>query len=296
MKNKIPLGLAIFLLSMSFLLAACYKGQKQYPPADHSVFDVAYAKGVKGEEKLKLDVHWPEGTRGRPVVMYIHGGGWTTGDKSQTDVWCKRMAKRGFVVFNVNYRLAPEFAFPAAVNDCLGALGWIKLHAAEYGGDPSRVGVTGGSAGGHLCAMVATASDHPFFQPTGFENQKPDLSVKAQAPFFGVFDFNEPGLIALTDLRKKFLGGSPTQVPENYRLASPITFVRPGLPPALIVCGKLDPIYDQSTLYFRALQKAGVDVQFQTYDLQTHAFESFMWTHASQDAFEKMCKFFEKNL
>lgn len=277
-------------------LGACVKGRRRYPPADHAVYDLPYTRGVEGEEKLLLDVHRPEGARDFPVVMYIHGGGWEQGDKSQMDVWCARIAQRGFVVFNINYRLAPEFPFPAAVNDCLGALAWIKLHAEDYGGDPRRVAVTGGSAGGHLCAMVATAGDHPFFSPTGFPDQKIPLGVKAYSPFFGVFDFNHPGLIALTGLRRKFLGGSPRQRPDIYRLASPVTYVRPELPPALLVCGKLDPIYDQSRLYYHALLHAGAPVEFVTYNFQGHGFESCMWTKASRDAFEKMIGFFDKNL
>ena len=288
---------AAIMLAMTLgFSAACYKGQRKYPPADHSVYDIPYAKGIPGEEFLTLDAHWPAGARGLPVVMYIHGGGWTTGDKDQMDVWSKRIANRGYVVVNVNYRLAPKYPFPAAVNDCLGALAWVKENAREYGGDPDRIGVTGGSAGGHLTAMVATAARSPWLRPTGREDYHGSLSVKAQAPFFGVFDFNQPGFFALTNIRQQFLGGGPGQVPEIYRQASPINYVRPDVPPTLIVVGKLDPIYDQSRLYCRALKAAGANVELQTYAGKGHAFESYMWTKDSEDSFERMIKFFDKRL
>jgi acetyl esterase/lipase len=276
--------------------AACYKGQKNFPPADHSVYDVPYASGYPGDESLALDVHFPDRAMDLPVIVYIHGGGWVEGDKSQMDVWSKQMSRRGYVVFNVNYRLAPEYPFPVAINDCLGALAWIVEHAPDYGGDPDRIGVTGGSAGGHLTAMVATAAGSDCWKPTGHEQASLAGAVKAQVPFFGVFDFNEKDLIRFSGLNKKFLGGGPDEVPENYLLASPVNFIGPHAPPTLLVCGKLDPIYNQSNLYYRALKNAGAPVEYAFYPFQTHGFDSYMLNRASRDAFEKMMEFFDEHL
>lgn len=277
-------------------MAGCYKGQKKYPPAEHSIYEVPYATGLPGEEFLKLDVHFPDGAAGLPVIIYIHGGGWIGGDKRQMDVWSKRMANRGYVVFNVNYRLAPENPFPAAVNDCLGALLWVKEHAADYGGDNTRIGVTGGSAGGHLTLVVATEADDPAWRPTGHEDSILSRKVQAQAPFFGIADFTRPGVVGLLGLDRKFLGGKLEQEPENFRLASPVNYASKDAPPTLIVCGKLDPLYGQSLLYYRALLDAGAEVEFVTYDFQTHGFDSYMWTRASRDSFEKMMEFFDSHL
>jgi len=283
----------ILALSLAFL-AGCFKGERFFHPTAKSFYNVPYAQGLPGDDLLKLDVHMPD-DRGKnlPVIVYIHGGGWTSSDKSEMDQWCRRMADRGYLVFNVNYRLAPKFQFPVEVNDCLGAMYWITQHAAEYGGDAKRIGVTGGSAGGHLTAMVATAWNDPHFQPTGYEDKKLELNVKAQVPFFGVFDFERGGLMKLTNIPKTFLGGSPKQVPENYQLASPVNFVSKDAPPTFIVVGGLDPIYDQSRKYYRALKQSGAPVEIKVYPFQTHGFDFQFWKISSRDAFDRMMGFFD---
>jgi acetyl esterase/lipase len=286
----------VWLLAAVIQVMSCYKGEDLFPPSDHSVYDVPYAQGYEGEEFLTLDVHYPAQAHDLPVIVYIHGGGWTEGDKSQMTVWCQRMSGRGYVVFNVNYRLAPAYPFPAAVNDCLGALAWVRRHAREYGGDPARIGLTGGSAGAHLCALVATAAQDPFWKPTGFEEQSLAGVVKAQVPFFGVYDFHVPDVIHLAGLHKKFLGGTPAEIPQVYLLASPVSHVSANAPPTLLVCGKLDPLFHQSNLYYRALLAAGVHVEYATYPWQTHGFDWIMWLPASKDAFEKMMDFFDRYL
>jgi acetyl esterase/lipase len=288
--------LVIVLLLAGLAGPACYKGNNLFPPAAHSVYDVPYAKGYPGEDKLVLDIHYPDQAKDLPIIVYIHGGGWNAGDKSQMDVWSKRMSNCGYVVFNINYRLAPEHPFPDAINDCLGALAWIRHHAPEYGGDPSRLGVTGGSAGGHLTALVSTANGAPGWKPTGFESESLAGIVKVQVPFFGVYDFHRKDFIAASHLNRKFLGGKADESPENYQLASPVTYVRKNVPPTLMFCGMLDPIYNQSNLYYRALKIAGADVTYVRYPLETHAFECLMWSHDSKDAFKKMMAFFDQHL
>jgi len=298
MENRtIKVCVALALLNM-VLLSGCYKGKGAYHPAAKSTYNIPYAQGLPGDELLKLDIHWPEAgpQKNLPIIVYIHGGGWTSSDKMEMDVWSRRMAERGYLVFNVNYRLAPKFQFPIEVNDCLGAMYWITAHAAEYGGDVNRMGITGGSAGGHLIAMVSTAWDDPHFKPTGYEDKKLSLNIKAQVPYFGVFDFNRPGLMKYTKVPQTFLGGKQAQVPQNYKLASPVNYVSKDTPPTLIIVGKLDPIYSQSKIYYDALQKAGVPCEMVVYPLQTHGFDYQMWRKSSKDSFEKMMKFFDKYL
>jgi len=296
MMNEIKKAPGLLAGLVAILFFSCFKPEKAFQPADNSVYDLAYAQGIPGEEFLKLDAHFPNQAKNLPVIVYIHGGGWTESDKKDMDVWCQRMSRRGYVVFNVNYRLAPEFPFPAAVNDCLGAMAWIQEHAKNFGGDPSRIGITGGSAGGHLIAMVASAWKDKYFQPTGSEGKDFSLSIQAQAPFFGVFDFHHLGAMALTNIPKKFLGGSEKQVPENYCRASPVSYVSKDTPPTLIVVGRLDPIYHQSKIYYDALKKAGVPVEMIVYPAQTHGFDIQFKRKASIDAFEKMMSFFDRYL
>ncbi len=291
-------AMRIGMLSVILTLAAScvIRSQQAYKPADNSRYDLPYASGVPGAEFLKLDAHWPNGAKDLPVLVYIHGGGWSASDKSEMNSWAQRMSDRGYVVFNVNYRLAPKYQFPIQVNDCLGAIAWIQEHAEEYGGNASRIGITGGSAGGHLIAMVSTAWNDPHFSPTGYEGKNFSLKVSAQVPFFGVFDFNQPGLMAATNIPSKFLGGSKKKAPDNYQLASPINYVSKDSPPTLLVVGKLDPIYSQTRLYYQALKDTGVPVELKTYPLQTHGFDINFKGKASNDAFNRMMTFFDQHL
>ena len=127
--------------------------------------------------------------------MQIHGGGWVIGDKREQGIPLLRyLAARGWVGFNVNYRLSPGATFPDHLVDLKAALAWIREHADEYGIDPDFVVVTGGSAGGHLTALMALTANDPRYQP-GFEDA--DTSVQAAVPFYGVYDFtNRNGTMA----------------------------------------------------------------------------------------------------
>ena len=123
---------------------------------------------------------------GAPVMVYIHGGAWMIGDKrEQGKPMMFELVARGWVCVAVNYRLSPKATWPDHIVDAKRAVAWVKEHIAEHGGDPSFVAVSGGSAGGHLCALLALSAGDPAFQP-GFEEL--DTSVQACVPFYGVMD------------------------------------------------------------------------------------------------------------
>ncbi len=118
-------------------------------------------------ERQRLDV-WkmPTTTERAPVIYYIHGGAWTFGDKRQQGrPMLHEFVSRGWVVVAINYRLAPQYPWPAQIEDATRALGWIKTNIASYGGDPDRVVVAGGSAGGHLASLLALSSEDPAWRP-----------------------------------------------------------------------------------------------------------------------------------
>jgi acetyl esterase/lipase len=111
--------------------------------------------------------------RTRPVMVYIHGGAWVMGEKrEQGKPMMYELVARGWVCVAINYRLSPRATWPAHIVDAKKAVAWVKAHIAEYGGDPSFVAVSGGSAGGHLCALLALTPGDPAFQP-GFEEATP---------------------------------------------------------------------------------------------------------------------------
>jgi acetyl esterase/lipase len=148
-------------------------------------------------------------------------------------------------VVTPNYRLSPKARFPAHLVDCKRALAWIRSHVAEYGGDPSFVAVTGGSAGGHLAALMGLTANDARLQP-GFETV--DTGVAACVPFYGVYDFTDrhglkgsgPGMVEW--LAKNVMPCPPSQDPALWDLASPITLVRESAPPFFVLHGTHDSL------------------------------------------------------
>lgn len=252
--------------------------------------NIAYSR-VAGKT-LRLDVYRPTqraapGTR-RPAVMQIHGGGWVVGDKREQGLpLLKHLAQHGWVGFNVNYRLSPGATFPDHLVDLKTALAWIRDHAEEYDVDPNFIAVTGGSAGGHLCALVALTSDRPEFQP-GFEEA--DTSVQAAVPFYGVYDFANRNGHYPPEVVSKFWGPMIIKAfiddePEKFADASPIDQVNADAPPFLVVHGDLDtlaPVEGARDFVqeLRAVSKAPV-LYLELKGAQ-HAFEIFPSIRANQ--------------
>ena len=197
-------------------------------------------------KKLRLDVAMPEEPgANRPAIMQIHGGAWIIGDKREQG-WplIGHLAANGWVCFNVNYRLSPSATWPEHLVDLKYALKWIREHADEYGIDPNFVAVTGGSAGGHLTAMMGLTENDPEYQP-GFEAA--DTSVQAAVPVYGVYDFTNR-LGTMQDrfvprvLEPMVMKAFFEHEPEKFHRASPIDRVHPNAPPFLIVHGDRDTL------------------------------------------------------
>ncbi len=242
--------------------------------------DVIYRK-VSGRH-LKLDVAMPEepGT-GRPAIMQIHGGAWIIGDKREQG-WplIGHLAANGWVCFNVNYRLSPAATWPDHLVDLKCALEWIRDHADEYGVDPDFVAVTGGSAGGHLTAMMALTANDPEYQP-GFEGA--DTSVQAAVPVYGVYDFTNRLGTMLPRFRHQMLEPIIMKAffdeePQKFRRASPIDRVHADAPPFLIVHGDRDtlaPVEDARS-FADALQSVSrAPVMYAELRGAQHAFDVF---------------------
>jgi acetyl esterase/lipase len=197
----------------------------------------------------RLDVyHRKDRPTGSPILFQIHGGGWVIGNKDQQGIpLMQHLASRGWVCVATNYRLGPKARVPDMVTDLKRSLAWVKEHAAEYGGDPNFVVVTGGSAGGHLTALVALTQNDPEYQP-GFEDA--DTSVYAAVPYYGVYDFtgrnNVRGKSGERGMRM-FLERSvmPTKLkddPEGWAKASPLDRITPDDPPFFVIHGHNDTL------------------------------------------------------
>ena len=243
------------------LLAAC-GGPAVY---EDVVYDVRFG------DATSMDIHVPASADAGagaaatvaeiagPAVMLIHGGGWRYGSKEAYTEAAERLAAAGYVAATINYRLVPEGTYPAAAKDCLCALSFLRANAAAYGIDPARIAVTGYSAGGHLAALVGTGADVAAHQPDC--EWGPAAPPAAVIPGDAVYDFAAGGADG-SDLVRDFLGGTRQERPEAYASASPITHVRPGAPPVLVVHGSADivPIATARELADR-LRAAGGDVR-----------------------------------
>lgn len=231
-----------------------------YPDVE-VIRNVAYAKG--GGIRQRLDIYRPKvlPAQGCPVVLQIHGGGWVMGKKdNQALPLMYHLASNGWICVAANYRLSPSVGFPAHLQDCKSALAWIRTHGREYGMDPSFVAVTGGSAGGHLCALMGLTPNQPELQP-GHEDV--DTTVQACAPFYGVYDMlNRSGarpetLKFFNFLSDQVLYATPTEDPERWEQASPISQVKADAPPFMVLHGARDSLapVEDARLFVRKLRE-----------------------------------------
>jgi acetyl esterase/lipase len=244
---------------------------------------------------LKLDV-WQnqESKKALPTVMYIHGGGFEFGDRMGAVPYLFPYLNKGWNVVNVEYRLSGQALAPAAVKDVRCALRWVYRNADKLNIDTDRVVITGHSAGGHLALMTGmlTAQD-------GFDDNCPasaaekPLKVAAIVNWFGPSDFGAllQGAPLLRAHAVKWLGGQPDSVALIPRV-SPITYVRPGLPPVITVHGDADPAapYESAVRFHAALEKAGVVNQLVTIPGGMHGFHAFE-DAPTRDAYAKIFQF-----
>jgi acetyl esterase/lipase len=215
-----------------------------------------------------------------PVLVQVHGGAWVIGDKEQQGrPLVHHLASLGWVCVSINYRLSPRSTFPDHVVDVKRALGWVKAHIAEYGGDPDFVVLTGGSAGGHLSSLAALTAGDPELQP-GFEDV--DTSVRACVPFYGVYDFTNRDGVGRADmlpfLERLVFKRPLSEAREVFERASPMSRVHPGAPPFLVIHGTHDSLVpvEQARLFVKVLREASrAPVAYLELPQAQHAFEVF---------------------
>jgi acetyl esterase len=227
------------------------------PPAVAGVEDRIVAGSIPAR------MYWPlgGGASPAPLVVFLHGGGWVLCDLDTHDIPCRNLANAtGSVVVSVDYRLAPEHRFPAAIDDAYAALAWAHEHAGELGADPARLAVAGDSAGGNLAAAVALAArdrggpalryqlliypvlDHDFDRPSYQENAVGNFLTAVHMQWY--WDQYVPDV----DARDNPLA-SPMRAPELR-----------GLPPAYVITAECDVLRDEGNAYAARLRDAGVPV------------------------------------
>jgi acetyl esterase/lipase len=227
--------------------------------------DVVY-QTLPGYRPQILDIYVPASAGPHPLILYIHGGGWIGGHTRHSGALADfpkvlaSLAAEGFTVASLEYRLSGEAHFPAQLQDSNAALRFLRAHAAEYRIDPKRVGIWGGSAGGHLSALTAVTCRNTTLDPAAAN----DGCVQAAVTWYGIYDF--AGLSATPDGNApggKLLGCQGPCPAETIRAVSPVTYVNASDPPFLLIHGTDDhtvPV-DQSHRGEAALRKAGVAVE-----------------------------------
>lgn len=218
---------------------------------------------------LELEIYRPMTSGVHPTIVTLYGGAWKSGEPTHNAAFNTYMANQGYTVVAIDYRHAPRHRFPHQVEDVQTALAWVRQQAGKYGIDTDRIALLGWSAGAHLALLAA-------YQPEV-------LPIRAVVGYYGptnltagYYDPPVPDPIDTRAILEAFLGGSPRELPRQYELASPINYVKPGLPPTLLIYGSRDhvvkPIYGQQL--YDQLQMAGNQAVLISLPWAEHSFDA----------------------
>jgi acetyl esterase len=287
------------------------------PLADPARFGVRRTRGLAylgdGHPQHRLDVYTPQtpSATPRPVVVYVHGGGFTSLSKDTHHTLALEFAKQGYVVFNVDYRLAPKDPFPAAHQDVFSAYEWIVRNAAAHGGDVRRMVLAGESAGGNLVTSIAVAATQEMDDPAARRIYALGVVPKVVLPACGQLQISNSVRVEKTGLprlvkdrmqfvERAYLGESKT--PQSERaVAEPLLQLehlaasggqpsRP-LPRFFAFAGTKDPLVDDTTRLHTALDRLGVDNRIEIYEGEGHAFHAMRWKANAKAAWRAMLDF-----
>ncbi len=237
---------ACLLVILAVVLAGCYVhyGDRPTPgeadaeatrfTIDREIRDIVYS-APDWPQALRADLYLPLKRGPLPVVLTVHGGGWANRSRADMASICRQLAERGYAVFNLDYRFAPEYLYPAQINDLQQALGWVTDNADRYQLDVDRINAWGYSSGAHLAALLG-----------GIESEHPNNNVAKPLPRLrAIVAGGIPADLRVYDnspIVKAFMGGVPTDMPERYADASPLYHVSSDDPAVFLYHGKLDSL------------------------------------------------------
>ena len=274
------------------------------------VEDVEY--GRHGGASLRLDVLIPKGPEPHPVLIYLHGGAFAIGSKRSHRALAAAYASRGYLVCNVDYRLAPRFPFPAAVEDACSAWLWVTDHIARYGGDERCIALAGESAGANLALAVAlaccTPRPEPFARPLFVRGLRPAAAL-LYSGFLQVSRperYRRPGASSLairiaTDAARSYLGRGDGAPAGEQAMADPLCLIEEmkvasALPPIFIAAGLDDPVAPDSQRLERALQRLRSPCTARYYPGETHAFHVMFWREQAMNCWRDSFDFLHEHL
>jgi len=262
--------------------------------------NVTFESGIEyanpENQHLKLDMARPKSGSGPfPAILCIHGGGFRAGNRESYDGQCIRLADRGFVAVTITYRLAPKFPFPAAIYDTKAAMRWLRANAKTYHIDPERIGVMGGSAGGHLAQFLGVTSDVKEFEGDG-GNPRESSRVTCVVNYFGPSDFTKSygKSVDAAEVLPLFLGGNLEKARPLHIRASPLYWVTPNAAPTLCIHGTEDKYvaHEQAEWIVDKLKAASVEAELLTLVGAGHGFRG----KDAETAEKAMIAFFDNHL
>jgi acetyl esterase/lipase len=306
-----PLPVVFALLSFCLWFTETHAQQPQpkrptLPAGVVAEYGVKYVS--KGDAAQELDIYFPEKRteKPQPLLIWIHGGGWSAGSKAEVPLL--NQLPRGYIFASIEYRFSQKALFPAQIQDCQAAIRWLRANAKKYNIDPERIGVAGASAGGHLAALVGTSGGKKAFPAIGGNEDQSDR-VQAVCDLFGPTDFwtvvkqsdddkNAKNIFkwnAGDDPYSKLIGAKVGQDKEKCAAVSPVHYVSKESPPFLILHGDKDTLvpYAQSVELADLLTKAGVKVTLQRLPGAGHGGPAFTLppvTRLTETFFDKYLK------
>jgi acetyl esterase/lipase len=276
----------------------------EVPPGVAYIPDVTYCK-FDDKTTLELDIVFPvRGVGPFPAIVFLHGGGWVMGDRKNMSTYLMQAAQAGYVGVAVSYRFAPQYPFPAALQDCKCAVRWLRANADQYKIAKDQIAAFGFSAGGNLACMLGSTDDKEFPVSGGYAKQSD--RVQAVVSFYGISDLTELhqccareelsafNRFLVTTAMERYLGGPLEKCKEGYAKASPANRVGKATPPTFLAYGTKDELVPigQSQLYAEKLKQGGVDVTLLPVKDEGHNFVG----EAEQKALKAMFEFLDKRL
>ncbi len=240
--------------------------------------DIVYA--TVGGRQLALDLYMPAGIEHPPLMIWVHGGRWVLGDKSEVPM---AFVAAGIATASVDFRQSDEARFPAMVHDIKAAIRFLRAKASEYGYRTDRVAIGGTSSGAHLAALVGTTNGHPVLEGTVGDHPEQSSVVEAILSYYGASNLTTilaqstpQGLDVRVPALEALLGALPDQAHELAQLASPVAHVNRSAPPLLLLHGDQDPQMpvEQSFELEAAYKLRGLDVHFDVLHGAAHGGES----------------------
>ncbi len=275
--------------------------------------DIPYRR--EGGKEHRLDIYRPMDRPGPlPIVLYVHGGGFRILSKNTHWIMALAFARSGYLVFTIDYRLAPANPYPAAPEDAAAALAWTAENAERYGGNPERIFLAGESAGANLITSLAIASSYERPEPWARAVFDRGVRLRAVLAACGLLQVSDPARFLrrkatlgtflndrITEVSSSYLGGSVTGAPGALELADPLLVLERGLaparplPPFFVPVGTKDPVLDDSRRLKSALDRLGTPCEIRFYEGEIHAFHAFLWRKNAQQCWKDTFTFLDQH-